>query len=244
METFSLVSSLQTIAFAKKAKRRRASSYDKSGGNDDRIYIAPGDSAVVANIEGCGCITHIWCTMAGENFVEEPNYLRKIVLRMFWDGETQPSVEVPIGDFFGMGHAQCKNYVSAPLQMSPQDGKALNCWFPMPFAAGARIEVLNECAKQAIFYYYVDYELWDALPEDTLRFHAVWHRECPTKGISPEGMSNVAWEFDGKNTTGEQNYVLLKAEGRGHYVGCNVNIHNLHNSSAWDWYGEGDDMIV
>lgn len=240
---FSIPASLSTIAFLRDAKRERLSSYDKTGGNDDRIYIEPGEYRTIADIKGAGCITHIWCTIAGENFVEEKNYLRKIVLKIYWDGEQNPSVEVPIGDFFGMGHAICKNFISSPLQMSPQDGKSLNCWFPMPFSNNARIEILNECDKQTIFYFYIDYEEYSSIPDNMLRFHASWNREYPTKGIEQSNMTNREWLFEGKNTSGDENYVVLETTGKGHYVGCNINIHNLRDTSKWDWPGEGDDMI-
>lgn len=233
-------SSLRELATLRNAKRKRVSSYDRTGGNDDRIYIKPGETATIAQIEGAGCITHIWMTMA----CDEKHFLRKVVLRMYWDQETEPSVEVPIGDFFGMGHAQHKNFTSLPLQMSPQDGKSFNCWFPMPFADGARIEVTNECSEQQlILYFYIDYEEYDSLPEDQARFHAQWRRENPTDGISDEGMRNDEFQLQGENKTGEGNYVVLEAEGKGHYVGCNLNIHNLRFTNKWNWYGEGDDMI-
>lgn len=238
-----IVSSLETLAWRRSGRRLRISSYDRKGGNDDRIYVKPGDTATIADIAGAGCITHIWCSFMNEGFVPEKNSLRKVILRMYWDGEQSPSVEGPIGDFFGMGHAQCRNFVSAPLQMSPQDGKAFNSWFPMPFASGARLQVTNECDTLLIFYYYIDYEGWSELPGDLLRFHAQWHRECPTKGIPDEGVPNREWSFEGQNTTGEGNYVILEAKGAGHYVGCNINIHNLRKSAKWDWPGEGDDMI-
>lgn len=237
------VASLSTIAFQRAAKRKRESSYDRSGGNDDRLYIEPGETRIIADLQGPGCITHIWCTIAGENFIEEANYLRKIVLRMYWDDEENPSVEAPIGDFFGMGHAQCRNFVAAPLQMSPENGKAFNCWFPMPFAHRARLEILNECGKQTIFYFYVDYEIYESLPQNLLRFHAAWNRECPTGGTEQGSQTNREWLFEGKNITGDGNYLILDAAGAGHYVGCNVNIHNLRDTAKWDWPGEGDDMI-
>lgn len=237
------IASLSTIAYERTGKRKRISSYDRTGGNDDRLYIKPGETRNLADIKGVGCITHIWVTLAMEQEPAEKDYLRKIVLRMYWDGEENPSVEVPIGDFFGMGHAKCKNFVSLPLQMSPEDGKGFNCWFPMPFDRGAKIEVLSECDNTVLFYYYIDYEAYESLPEGMLRFHATWHRECPTKGISDQNIPNSEYQLGGYNTTGDDNFVLLEAEGKGHYVGCNINIHNLRDSSKWDWPGEGDDMI-
>lgn len=250
------LASMSTLAFMRDSKRKRISSYDRTGGNDDRVHICPGENRLIADIHASGCINHIWCTLAdtnaGEAWVGEENAFRKIVIRMYWDGEENPSVEVPIGDFFGMGHAMCKNYVSAPLQMSPEDGKGFNCWFPMPFASNAKIEIFNECDNGILLYFYIDYEEYRSFPEGLLRFHATWNRECPTQGYDQGNMGNMEWLFGGEggtpdkihlNTTGDENYVLLEAEGRGHYVGCNVNIHNLRDSSKFDWPGCGDDMI-
>lgn len=242
MKDFLFPASLPTLAFAREGKRMRASSYDRNGGNDDRIYIPSGGSSVIADMDKPGIITHIWVTITTVVTPTEKNYLRKIILRMYWDGEETPSVEAPIGDFFGMGHAQSRNFVSQPLQMGPEDGKGFNCWFPMPYEK-ARIEVANECDSTIKLYYYVDYEQHEVLPDGLLRFHALWHRENPTGGISDSGMENKEYCFGGQNTDGTGNYVLMEAEGRGHYVGCNLNIHNLRDTSRWDWPGEGDDMI-
>ena len=126
--------------------------------------------------------------------------------------------------------------------MSPQDGRALNCFFPMPFAEGARIELESECDEPLKCYFYVDYESHDCVPEEALRFHALWRRER-TKGVDETSLDNARFEFGGKNVTGKDNYVILEAAGRGHYVGCNLNIHNLRFTHEWNWYGEGDDMI-
>lgn len=236
---------MNDIAKQRSGKRRRESSYDRTGGNDDRRYIQPGETFTVADIAGAGCIRHIWMTLANEGFSVEKFAYRKIVLRMYWDGEEEPSVQAPLGDFFGMGHGITKNFVSAPLQMSPENGQGMNCWWPMPYANGARITVTNECDTVLILYYYVDYEELPSLPEDMLRFHAQWRRECPTNGTAqdPGGEDHHLWCFGGSNLDGAENYVVMEAKGRGHYCGCNVNIHNLHTSTLWDWPGEGDDMI-
>lgn len=232
-------STLRNLAMERFGRSKRASSYDRSGGNSDYIWLAPGETTAIAELEGAGCIQHIWVTLASK----EEHYLRKLILRMFWDGEPHPSVEVPIGDFFGMGHAQTKNFNSAPLQMSPEDGKAMNSWFAMPFADGARIEVHSDADDHVRMYYYVDYESLDALPEGNLRFHACWNREIATEGIDDATVSNEYYLYGGKNTTGEGNYVLMEAEGKGHYVGCHLNIHNRRYTDQHNWYGEGDDMI-
>jgi len=241
---FTSMASMQDIFRARDCKSRRISSYDKTGGNDDRIYIKPGESFVFADIKGAGVITHIWITHMNDGFKPEENSFRKAYFRFFWDGEKEPSVLTPLGDFFGMGHAMSRNFVSAPVQMSPEDGKGLNSWWPMPFANGAKLEIVNECDTTLIFYYYVDYEEWDAVDSDVLRFHAQWRRENPTDGKDPDNYNNhKEWCFGGENPTGEGNYLVMEAKGKGHYCGCNVNIHNLNQSDMWDWPGEGDDMI-
>jgi hypothetical protein len=130
------------------------------------------------------------------------------------------------------------------MQMSPEDGKAFNAWWPMPYGDGARITLENQGEMECeAFYFYVDYEEWNRHGEGLGRFHATWQRENPTDGISEEGMDNREWLFHGENPSGEGNYVLMEAEGKGHYVGCNVNVHNLRETEEFNWYGEGDDMI-
>ena len=122
MRDFLYPANLSNICYEREGKRRRISSYDRKGGNDDRVHLAAGENRILAEMNNPGLITHIWITIATDSRKPEPDYLRRMVLRMYWDGEEQPSVEVPVGDFFGMGHAQTRNFVSAPLQMSPEDG--------------------------------------------------------------------------------------------------------------------------
>ncbi len=241
-------SSLRDLPRHRRARSRRASSWDRSGGNDDRLTVQPGETALLADIEGPGSITHIWCTTAlplQEGPDQEDNdYLRALVLRITWDDAEHPSVLVPLGDFFGVGHGRTTNFVSAPLQMSPQDGKGFNCWFHMPFASRARIELISELEDVPVFfYYYVDYHLFDSADEELGYFHAAWNRESPTDGTDQGDESNREFQIEGTNLTGDGNYVILDTRGRGHYVGCVLNVHNLRSTTDWNWYGEGDDMI-
>lgn len=241
-------SSLRDLARLRTARRGRASSWDRSGGNDDRLTVAPGETAVLADIDGPGAITHIWCTVTlpdhegpGE---AETDMLRKLALRITWDGAEHPAVWVPLGDFFGVGHGQTVNFVSAPLQMSPEDGKSFNCWFAMPFAEHAKIELISELSIAPVFfYYYIDYERYARHEPDLAYFHAQWRRENPVAGESEVGQSNRQFQIEGTNLDGAGNYTILSAEGRGHYVGCVLNVHNLRETREWNWYGEGDDMI-
>lgn len=242
---------LQNLYRKRPWKRLRLSSFDQTGGNDDFISIAPGQTISFAEIEGSGVINHFWCTLANVaadgSIGHEIFNVRKVTLHIYWDDEKNPSVQAPIGDFFGLGHGITKNFISEPLQMSPEDGRGMNCWFPMPFRKKARFTLTNDCMSELRYYFYVDYEAVEDLPDDALYFHAIWNRECPTKGVPKnERSSHTEWCFGGaqdKNISGKENYVLLDAIGSGQYVGCNINIHNLNESVLWDWFGEGDDMI-
>jgi hypothetical protein len=242
MNGISLGSSIRDLYRERIGKRKRESSYDRTGGNRDYYAIGPGELKNIFETRATGCVTHIWATIGSLEDPEEAFLPRKLIVRMFWDGEKTPSVEAPIGDFFGMGHGVTRNFTAGPLSMSPQDGKAMNCFFPMPFADGARIEIENQAERAVKFYFYVDYETYQVPLDSSLRFHALWKRELTT-GIDDSKMGNALFEFGGKNTTGKDNYVILETEGKGHYVGCNLNIHNLRPTMEWNWYGEGDDMI-
>jgi len=116
---------------------KRVSSYDRSGGNADFRTIEPGATLTVLDEAGPGVITHVWFTLADD----EMYHLKKIVLRMYWDGEATPSVEAPLGDFFGLGLGDYHTFESAPLSVAPT--RALNSFFWMPFQKRARITVTN-----------------------------------------------------------------------------------------------------
>lgn len=241
-------SSLRDLPRIRSTRRRRVSSYDTTGGNEDRVTLQPGETVEIANIKGAGSVSHIWMTTAPAGPMDpgtpDSAYLRKLVLRAYWDGNENPSVLVPLGDFFGCGHARSVNFASLPLQMSPQDGKGFNSYFHMPFADGARFEITNESSELVMwFYFYIDYEAFDELEEGIGRFHASWRRENPTDGEEQGERSNPEFLFEGDNTTGDGNYTILETKGRGHYVGCVFNVTNLRHTEDWNWYGEGDDMI-
>jgi hypothetical protein len=226
-------------------RRERISSYDRVGGNYDWWVIAPGETAIIAAIEGAGCVKHLWMTM----WCTSEAFPRRLVLRAWWDGEDLPSIEAPIGDFFGMGHGLIKNFWSLPLQMSPQDGRGFNCWFPMPFATGARFAVTNESDAPANLYFYVDYERYPELDPAYGRFHAQWRRENPTAGWGDDRLRfadhkeimEEVWRTPNLDAGG--NYVILDAAGKGHYVGCHLDV-DCFAPAQNDWWGEGDDMII
>lgn len=233
-------SSLASLPFLRQYRSKRASSYDRAGNNSDWSYAEPGETIELLNTNNPGCVKHIWMTIGCDDL-----FPRKAVLRAYWDGEENPSIEVPVGDFFGIGMGIFKDFISAPLQMSPQDGRGMNCWFPMPFNS-ARITLESECENRINVYYYIDYEEYDeAHGDDVARFHAQWRREFVTEGWLTERLDNEnIWDIWSRkpNVTGEDNYLLLEAEGSGVYVGCNLNI-DVFEKQGNDWYGEGDDMI-
>ncbi|HET7558631.1 MAG TPA: glycoside hydrolase family 172 protein [Limnochordia bacterium] len=222
---------LNELATLKPGATHRASSYDTTGGNRDNWRFEPGETRTLAALDGAGTIRHIWVTISSA----EPFYLRKLVLRMYWDGSTEPSVECPIGDFFGLGHGIVHSFVSAPLQMW---NRAFNCWFPMPFADGAKVTLENQGEQAATVYFYIDYERHERR-DDQARFHAQWRRRLVTLSDDPEVVT-----ADNRtvrvNTTGANNYVVLEATGRGHYVGCHLDL----DTNETGWWGEGDDMFV
>jgi len=226
---------MDNIATLKNYQSKRISSFDRSGKNADRLVIKPGETAEIARIKGAGIIKHIWITIS----CKDPMLRRNAILRMYWDGEKSPSVECPIGDFFGQGWGEKYNMVTLPLAVAPKEGNALNCYFPMPFSNGAMITVENQSDEQInAFYYYVDYEEHEAISPDLGRFHAFWNREL-TEPL-PEGENE--WSTLGKqeaNTDGERNYVIADIKGKGHFVGINYYM----DSPSPMWYGEGDDMF-
>ena len=197
------------------AQRASTSDADWHNGNGDARPIEPGATLVLADLKGPGRITHLWNTIAAQ----ERGYSRLLVLRMYWDDETIPSVECPIGDFFAMGHGQDVPFQSLPVAVS-SEGRARNCYWPMPFRKAAKITVTNEGQKRIdAFYSYVDWRKEPRIGSKEAYFHASYRQEFPT--------------VMGKN------YLLAEIEGRGHYVGTVLSVHQLTPS----WWGEGDDFF-
>jgi hypothetical protein len=137
---------------------------------------------------------------------------------MYWDGEEQPSIECPLGDFFAMGHGGDHPLESLPVTVT-SEGRGRNCYWPMPFAKSAKISITNEGRLPVdAFYWYLDWQKEPSIPADTAYFHAMYRQEFPTD------MS--------------RNYLIADIEGRGHYVGTLLNVRQLTPS----WWGEGDDF--
>ncbi|HEV2133013.1 MAG TPA: glycoside hydrolase family 172 protein [Terracidiphilus sp.] len=215
---------LFSLARLRSYSSRRSSSWDRTGGNADAVPVDPGHSATVLDVTGAGVVTHIWFTISSPDRL----HLKNLVLRAWWDGESSPSVEVPIGDFFGLGLGEYFTYQSALLAVA--NVKALNSYFQMPFSSAARITVTNDGPDRVhSLYYAVDYISLPAIPADLGRFHAQYRQATPCNAVTGNG----------KNLDGRDNYVFLEATGRGHVIGVTQSV--LQNQNGW--FGEGDDMI-
>lgn len=191
------------------------SSHDRDGGNDDWVAIAPGETLVLVDHTGAGVVRRWWLTMSPRNNRE---LQRQLIVRCYWDDETEPSVEVPVSDFFGMGFGEWNDFISLPLNMT---SGGYNSYWPMPFRREARITVTNTAAIPVErFYYNVDIRTRDRLPDDVLYFHAQYRQVITEEGRPVE---------------------VLDARGRGHYVGTLASMRPLQGSRLG--YLEGDERI-
>lgn len=170
------------------------------------VRIQPGQTYTMAEINGAGAVQHIWLTPTG--------LWRFAILRFYWDDEKEPSVEVPVGDFFGQGWGEPAYLNSLPVVVNP--GSAFNCYWLMPFRKRCRITLENLDEKEMYLYYQVDYALTD-VPADAAYFHAQFRRQNPTAYKVP--------------------YTILDhVKGRGQYVGTYL-AWGVHSN---DWWGEGE----
>lgn len=178
--------------------------------------IEPGKTVTLADVEGPGIINHIWITVDWKTSDADCFVLRDLVLRMYWDGEEEASVESPLGDFFCCGFGRACRVSSMPMEVIPASG--MNCYFQMPFGRRARITLENQHDNPIpAFFYQIDYCLYEELPEDTAYFHAQWRRQRLTE--------------PGKD------YVILDGvKGKGHYVGTYIALTTLERY----WWGEGE----
>lgn len=161
----------------------------------------------LAEIDGPGVIQHIWMTCF-------PDHWRNLIIRMYWDGEETPSVEVPFGDFFCNGWCERCNVNSLPIAVNPAGG--MNAYWEMPFRKSARITIENVGDQELPLYYQIDYSLTE-IPKDVGYFHAQWRRSNPVK------YKDVHTIIDG-------------VKGQGHYVGTYI-AWGVNNNG---WWGEGE----
>jgi hypothetical protein len=169
------------------------------------LWIEGGKTVTIADINGPGAIQHIWMTPTGN--------WRFTILRFYWDDEKEPSVEVPVGDFFGMGWGEYAHLNSLAVTVNP--GSAFNCYWVMPFRRRCRITMENLAPNKMNVYYQVDYTLTD-VPSDAGYFHAQFRRSHPTKGSLHTLVDNI--------------------RGQGQYVGTYL-AWGVNNNG---WWGEGE----
>ena len=231
---------LNELVRIRNRKTGRCSSWDTTGRNKDWWIIPAGESRVLADIKGPGQITHLWMT--------QRNHYRQCLLKITYDDAPYPSVLVPLGDFFCLGHGIVNSFESLLFSGSTifnnqfDQGCALNCYVPMPFGKRAVVELINQSSETHREYFYVDYEtLPETLDQDVGYFHAEFRRTNPFGGWGHEIRVNTPCSdaVNKARTAWENNYVILETKGCGHYIGCNLSVTNFHG----DWWGEGDDMI-
>jgi len=172
------------------------------------ITLDPGTTTTLADIAGPGVIQHIWITV-------RPEAYRSCILRMYWDGEKTPSIEVPLGDFFANVHGLRYNVLSLPVAVNPSGG--FNSYWPLPFRKQARITIENQYWEPIQgFFYQITYALGQ-VPAEAAYLHAQWRRNMATREY-PE-------------------HVLLDGvRGQGHYVGTVMAWTQFSNG----WWGEGE----
>ena len=215
----SLFSPLAALPLPHSGRAVHVGSWDRAGGNHDYLAnIAPGQTITLMDCAGAGIIHRFWMTISQQ---DTNIMLRQVILRMYWDGETEPSVACPLGDFFGVGFGRHEDYISLPLN---ETSGGYNCYWPMPFHKHAHWTLENRSSKPIrSFYYNIDYTAQDSLPADLKEFHACWRRENPT---------------DPKH-----NYTILEAEGDGTYVGTALFMQGVNMGKNKLAFLEGDEMI-
>jgi hypothetical protein len=170
------------------------------------VHIASKEVFTLADIAGPGAIQHIWMTPTG--------HWRFAILRVYWDGETTPSIEVPVGDFFASGWGRYGQVSSLAVAVNP--GSAFNCYWVMPFRKSCRITLENVADDRMTLYYQVTYALTE-VPDDAAYLHAQFRRTNP-----------LPYKKD---------YTILEGvKGEGHFVGTHMSVGVTNNG----WWGEGE----
>jgi hypothetical protein len=180
--------------------------------------IKAGEKVTLAEIHGPGVIRRIWCTVRGE-----PEILRGMVFRIYWDDQDYPSVEAPLQDFFGIPFARQVRFES--YFFSNPEGRSFNCFIPMPFKKKARVVVENQSSVESSgFFFDIDYTIGDKLPGELAYFHTRFRRENPT-------------------TPKKDFQILPKVTGRGRFLGCNIGVRAIGEYAEPVWFGEGEVKI-
>jgi hypothetical protein len=194
----------------------RVASTDSRGGNHDFLTLEPGKSTTILDVAGPGMIRRFWMTFAPRS---NAKIHRQVILKMYWDGEQTPSVEVPIGEFFGATFGEQRDFSSLPLS---QTSGGYTAWWPMPFHRSAKWTVTNLGETPVpSFYFQIDYSRLDRLPGDPRYFHAQWRQE--------------------RTTRKGEDYLILETPGEGHYVGMLLSMQAVGQRDMW--FLEGDEKF-
>ena len=178
--------------------------------------IKPGETAILADVDGPGIVEHIWITVTDRTSDRNHFVLRDLVLRIYWDGEEEPSVECPLGDFFCCGFGQGCLVNSIPVVVNPNRG--MNSYWSMPFRRHMKMTVENQNEESIpSFFYQIDYCRYEALSKELLYFHAQWRRQRITE-------------------KGKDYVILDEVQGAGKYVGTYLALTALERH----WWGEGE----
>ncbi|UDQ96514.1 glycoside hydrolase family 172 protein [Lentisphaerota bacterium WC36G] len=191
---------------------------NKGAKGDAYLLIAPGEKKVIFDQKGAGIITKIW---SANNLRWNYNERRKVSIEMYWDNAEKPAVDVPLFDFFGNGLSVLSKFESA-LFASPE-GKSHNCFIKMPYKKAAKIVINNKSNKIMMFYFKINFLKLDKLPDDTLYFHAYWHRDLNTK-------------------KGEDFEILPPVKGIGRFIGSHIGVIGNPKYKG-SWFGEGEVKI-
>lgn len=209
-------SPLSSLAEPREGQARHEGSWDRKHANDDALHLGAGQTATLFDYRGAGCVHRFWVTIAPR---EDVAVLSRLILRMYWDDDAYPSVECPIGAFFGVGFGEQKDFISLPLD---ETSGGYNCFWPMPFHRSARWTISNGSGKRVdAFYYNIDFMALSTLPAATRHFHAQFRRENPT--------------------TPGRSYTILETRGEGHYVGTALFMAGRVGSGMY--FLEGNEQV-
>jgi hypothetical protein len=179
------------------------------------VWIEPGAKHVLLDTPGPGVIRRIWLTCSGH---QDPQVLRGVRLRFYWEKDAKPAVDCPLGDFFGLGLGRKAAFES--VFFADPEGRSFNCFIPMPFRRHARAELFNETGQTVQVFYEINTTEGDALDPSSLYFHAQWRRSSP-------------------NVLGRDHSLLPAIKGRGRYLGANLGVIEDKRYRG-TWFGEGE----